>query len=377
MDQLLKIAATVFAVQLLIAAWREWSAARRIVAVDGLDEVAYMKHGCLPLQFAGSRYRVVRAALVVIGFFMVGPMTRKQVFAARSIVGFRDGNEIDYWDIRPRDCLRIMLDEGEHTAVFDRSMRRDVGSFYRTVAIREIGQTGSSENTHCVTVRTRGNLLPPVDGARTQWLEYEVTSAAPRSNRRNGPCALADIPEDAVEVVIIPPAVYQQGRGAAIGRTCGVLRRRLMRHNSNPAVGIMHVAARYAAPLIVLAILGLRFFGLATTAWIFVSVALLPVALLALLACIGGVVGADSLWPWVRDRLRGRRLPFPEIRLQFFEPTRHTVPLSDAKTRPPLTWTGATAHAMSASRVFNATDARSTASHLWRQFAYGLLSLWR
>ena len=198
MDQLLKIAATVAAVQLLFAARREWCAARRIVAVDGLDAEVYAVHGCVPLQFAGSRYWVVRAALAVAGFFRVGPRTRKQGFAACKIVGVHDGRQIDYCDIRPRDCLRIMLDEGEHPAVFDRSMRRGVVNFNRTVAIRDIGSPGSSENAHCVTVRTRGDLLTVVDETGSQWLEYEVTSAAPRSGRRSGPCSLADVPEDAV-----------------------------------------------------------------------------------------------------------------------------------------------------------------------------------
>ena len=138
MDQVLTIAATVAAVQLLFAALREWCAARRIVAVGGLDAEAYAVHGCVPLQFAGSRYGIVRAAVAVIGFFAVSPRTRKQVFAAHRIVGVRDGREIDYCDIRPRDRLWIMLDEGEHPAVFDRSMRRGVVSFLRTIAIREI-----------------------------------------------------------------------------------------------------------------------------------------------------------------------------------------------------------------------------------------------
>ena len=205
MDQLLTIAATVAAVQLLFAVWREWCAARRIVAVGGLDTKTYAVHGCVPLQFAGSRHWIVHGTVAVTGFFMVGPKTRKQAFATREIAGVRDGQQIDYCDIRPRDRLRIMLDEGEHPAVFDRSMRRGVVNFYQTVAIREIDRPGFDENAHCVTVRTRGELVPAGDEAGPRWLEYEVTSAAPRSNRRSGPCLLADIPEDAIEAVLIPP----------------------------------------------------------------------------------------------------------------------------------------------------------------------------
>ena len=113
MDQLLTapaaaaatVVAAVAAVQLLLAGLREWNAARRIVSVGGLDTIAYETHGCVPLQFAGSRYWIVRAALVVTGFFMVNPKTRKQAFAAREVIGVRDGDQIDYGDIRPRDRL--------------------------------------------------------------------------------------------------------------------------------------------------------------------------------------------------------------------------------------------------------------------------------
>ena len=370
MDQILTIAATVAAVQLLFAAWREWCAARRIVAVGGLDAEAYAVHGCVPLQFAGSRYWIARAAVAVTGFFMVRPKTRKQAFATRKVVGVRDGRQIDYCDIRPRDRLRIMLDEGEHPAVFDRSMRRGVVSFYRTVAIREIERPGSSENAHCVTVRTRGELLPAVDDAGSQWLEYEVTSAAPRSNRRSGPCLLADVPEDAVEVVIIPPATHQQARDAAIHQEYGALRRRLMRHNPNPLVGFVHVVARFAVPLAVLACLGVRFLGWATTAAILLSLVLVPLALFAVPVCIAAAV---ALGLYVRNRMRARRPPIEAPRPRSLEPTSQKVPLSYGKRRPPRVWTGATARSMSAGRVFTGTDARSMIKHAWRQHAYGFL----
>ena len=370
MDQLLTIAATVAAVQLLFAVWREWCAARRIVAVGGLDTNAYEAHGCVPLQFAGSRYWVVRAALALTGFFMVRPKTRKQAFATREIVGVRDGCQIDYCCIRPRDRLRIMLDEGEHPTVFDRSMRRGVVGFYRTVAIREIKGAGFDENAHCVTVRTRGQLIPAVDEAGPRWLEYEVTSAAPRSNRRSGPCLLADIPEDAIEAVLIPPATYTQVRDEATGRPGGLLRRRLMRHNPNPRVGFVHVAARYAIPLAVLASLGVQFLGWATTAAVLAALVLVPLAFFAVPFCIAVVV---VLGLYVRDRIRTRHPAVEKSRPRHQEPTRHGVPLAYAKRPPPRVWTGATARSMSAGRVFNATDARSIITHEWRQFANGFL----
>ena len=370
MDQVLTIAATVAAVQLLFAALREWCAARRIVAVGGLDAEAYAVHGCVPLQFAGSRYGIVRAAVAVVGFFAVSPRTRKQVFAARRIVGVRDGREIDYCDIRPRDRLWIMLDEGEHPAVFDRSMRRGVVSFLRTIAIREIEHPDSSEYAHCVTVRTRGDLLPAVDDAGSQCVEYEVTSAAPRSSTRSGPSLLADAPEDAVEVVIIPPDTYQKARSAAIGQTCGPLRGRLMRHNPKPVVGFVHVVAKHTIPLAVLAGLGGQFLGWTTTAAILTALVLAPVALFAIPA---GLAVPVALGLAARDRIRTHRPPSARTRPLNQEPTHQRVPLRYIKRPPPRVWTGATARSMSAGRVVNATDARSMLTHGWRQFAYGLV----
>lgn len=369
MDELLTIAATIAAVQLLFAGWREWCAARRIVAVGGLDAEAYAAHGCVPLQFAGSRYLVVRVAVAVIGFFMVHPKTRKQAFAARKIVGVRDDRQIDYWEIRPRDRLQLMLDEGEHPAVFDRSMRRGVASFYRTVAIREIERPGFDEHAYCVTVRTRGELLPPVgDDKGSRWLEYEVTSAAPRSNRRSGLCLMADIPEDAIETVIIPPATYQQARDKAIGQPDGALRRRLMRHNPNPLVGLVHVAARYAIPLAIMVGLGTLSRGWATTAAILATLALSLLALFALAACVAVVLGVGT---YVLDRLPIRRPAVKKARPPYPDPARQSVPLGYARRTPPRVWTGATARSMSAGRILNATDLRSMITHEWRQFAYG------
>ena len=237
MDQLLRIAGTVAAVQLLFALWREWRSARRIVAVGGLDADVYAEHGCVPLQFAGSRFGAVRAAVAATGFFMVRPKTRKQVFAACKIIGVRDGSEIDYREIRPRDHVRIMLDEGEHPTVFDRSIRRGVVSFYRTVAIRDLGCSGSSNQAHCVTVRTRGSVVRDADDPDSQWLEYAVTAAPPRSNRRSGQSPLADLPDDAIELAIIPADTYQRARNAAAERRGGALRSWLMRRNPNPIAG--------------------------------------------------------------------------------------------------------------------------------------------
>ena len=126
MDQLLKIAGAVAAVQLLLAVWREWRSARRIVAVAGLDEDTYAVHGCVPLQFAGSRFGFARAAVAMTGFFMVGPKTRKHAFATRGILAVRGSSELDYQQVRPRDPLADSARRRRTPRVFDRSMRRGV-----------------------------------------------------------------------------------------------------------------------------------------------------------------------------------------------------------------------------------------------------------
>ena len=372
MDQLLTIAGTMAAVQLLLAAWREWRSARRIVAVGGLDAVVYAEHGCVPLQFAGSRFGIVRAAVVVTGFLMVHPKTRKQVFAACKVVAARGSREVDYREIRPRDRLRIMLDDGEHPTVFDRSMRRGVVSFYRTVAIRELECPGSSEHAHCVTVRTQGSVVRDAGDAGSQWLEYAVTAAAPRSNRRSGQSPLADLPEDAIELVIIPSDTYQRARDVAAERRGGALRSWLMRRNPNPIVAAAHVVSKYTVPPAALVVFVALYSGSMPASA--VRLVLAPYLVLIALLLVRFVV-PDVLQRCLRRRTRGRRQPDDTIDPGAIETKRETIPLQYVRFPPPSVWTGATAHCMSAGRRVNATDARSMITHAWKQFSYGLWPL--
>lgn len=221
----------------------------------------------------------------------------------------------------------------------------------------------------------RVGLPPSADNSawhseNPQWLEYEVTSAAPRSNRRSGSCPLAEIPEDAVETVIIPPATYQQARDKTVSQPGGALRRRLMRHNPNPLVGFVHVAARHTIPLAALASLGVRSLGWATTAAILFALAPIPLTLFALAVCIAAALAVGA---HMRNRMRNRRPAVKKTRLPSPEPKRQRLPLRYVNGSPPRVWTGATARSMSAGRVFNATDLRSIVTHEWRQFAHGLL----
>ena len=369
MDQLLTIAGTVAIVQLLFAAWREWCSAHRIVAVGGLDADVYAEHGRVPLQFAGSRYGIVRAAVTVTGFLMVHPKTRKQVFAACKVVGVRGSSEIGYREIRPRDSLRIMLDEGEHPTVFDRSMRRGAVSFYRTVAIRELECPGANEHAHCVTVRTRGSVVRAASAAGSQWLEYAVIAAAPRSNRRSGQSPLADLPEDAIELVIIPSDTYQRARDVAAERRGGALRSWLMHRNPNPIVAAAHVITKYTVLSAALVVVVALYSGSMPTSA--VRLVLAPsVVLIVLLVARFLVPGV--LQRYLRQRTRGRRQPAETANSRVVETKRETIPLQYGRRPPPSVWTGATAHCMSTGRRVNGTDARSVLAHAWKQFSYGL-----
>ena len=372
MDQLLTIAGTVAAVQVLLAVWREWRSARRIVAVGGLDAAVYVEHGCVPLQFAGSRFGIVRAAVVVTGFFMVGPKTRKQVFAARKVIGARGDSEIDYQQIRPRDRLRVMLDEGEHPAVFDRSMRRGVVSFYRTVAIRELGGPASSEHAHCVTVRTRGSVVHVGGDAGPRWLEYPVTAAAPRSTRRSGQSPLADVPEDAVELVIIPPDTYQPARDAAAEQRDTALRGWLLRRGLNPIAAAAHFVTKCTVPFAAFVVLAALFGGSTDTSAVLFVVAVPPVLVALLLVRF---VAFDALKRRFRERIRGGGQPAGTTDQTTTETNSLTIPLQYVRHPAPGVWTGATAHCMSVGRRVNATDARSMMTQAWSQFSYGLRPL--
>ena len=372
MDQLLRIAGTVAAVQLLFAVWREWRSARRIVAVGGLDADVYAEHGCVPLQFAGSRFGAVRAAVAVTGFFMVRPKTRKQVFAACKIIGMRGSSEIDYREIRPRDHLRIVLDEGEHPTVFDRSMRRGVVSFYRTVAIRELGGPDSSEQAHCITVRTRGSVVRDADDPDIRWLEYAVTAAPPRSNRRSGQSALADLPENATELVIIPSDTYQRARHAAAELRSGALRSWLMRRNPSPIAAATHFVSTYAIPLAAFVVFSALYTGSTHTPGILAVIAM-PPALITLVFL--RFVVLEALGRKLRQRTRGGNRPATTTNPRPARSRHQTIPLQYVTYPPPDTWTGATAHGMGAGRRLNASDARSMITHAWHQFSHGLRPL--
>ncbi|WP_423920937.1 hypothetical protein [Candidatus Poriferisodalis sp.] len=363
MNELITIAGTVATVQMLFAVFREWRAARRVVAVGGLDADLYAEHGCVPLQFAGSRNALVRAVVAFTGFFTVRPKTRKHAFAAVEVAGVHDSSVIDFRDVRPRDRLRVMLDKGEHSSVFDRSMRRGVLSFYRTVAIRDLGDPDSDNAACCVTVRTRGSLVREPTGRHRSWLEFEVIAAAPRGNRRSGTVQLTDIPDDAIEVLIIPPATHRSVRDAATAWRPGALRRWLMRRNPNPVVAAMHWVAKYTIPFVAVNIITALAVGSVDVSALLTSLAV-PFIMIALL--VVRFVLLDAFGRHVRRRVRNRRLQKGSARQEAVAPTRVTVPIQYVDISPPHVWTGATAYGMSVGRKVNANDARSVISHaLW------------
>lgn len=360
------VVAAVAAVQLVSAAFREWSAARQIVSVDGLDADMYARHGCVPTQFAGSRFKVVRAAVAVTGFFTVGPKAPKRVFAACGIVGARGNDLIGYREVRPRDHLGVMLDEGEYAASFDRAMRRGIANLSRTIAIRDLSDPECDANAHCVTVRVRGNLVRAVAGSGDQWLEYQVTSAAPRGNSRSGLIPLTDVPADAIELVIVPQHAYEQARDDAIRQHTGRLRRLLLRHNPNPRVALAHLAARYVIPPVAVTGLAAAMLGRNAAAAIVFAAIALPVWLMLMAAIWSAPILFFML---VRHQFRKRR-----PRVEAARPARDETPFESKRLRranlsPPRAWTGATSHTMSVGRIANATDARSLLAYAWQQYS--------
>ena len=372
MNELATIAGTVAVVQILLKAFGEWSAARRIVAVGGFDVQMYARHRCVPLQFAGSRSALVRSLVAVTGFFLVRPKSRKQVFTACEVVGVHDSSEIDHRRVRPRDTVRIVLDKDEHPKVFDRSMRRGVASYYRTVAIRDLDDPESSNSAHCVTVRTRGMLRHDHGKDDQRILEYEATGASPRSDHRSGPTALNDVPDDAIEIVIIPPDMYRNVRDAIAAQPHGALYRWLTRRNPNPVVAATHWVGKYFVPLAVLNITSALTFGSVDVSAVVFAFAV-PPTLMALL--VVRFVLLDRLRRRVQRSLQDRRRPqvATSQRTQTARP--QPMPLQHSNPLPPVSWTGSTALGMSVGRRVNGTDLRSAAEYAWQQFAYGFLPL--
>ena len=370
MDDLLQIFAAVAAVQLVLAAYREWRAARRIVPVGVLDVESYEAYGCVPTQFAGSRYFVVRAVLALWGFFVVSPKSPKQVFAVCGIVGVRDGELVDYRELAPRDHLMVMLDEGEYPKAFDRSMRRGVISFYRTIAVREMSNAEAGEYAHCVTVRAQGMLIRVGGKEGALWMAFEVTSPSPRSNGRSGRLALSDLPEDVVELAVVPSDTYMGVREAVTEQCGGRLRQRLLRHNPNIWVALGHVMAKFAIPIAILIALGAATLGWTATAALLYAVVLMVAAFLYMAAvlAVSMVIRAS-----VRKRLRIRDAGTDPNRFDEAAPRVERLPLRYAEFTAPHAWTGATAHSMSAGRRAKATDARSTLGHAWEQYSYKIL----
>lgn len=369
MSELATIAGTVAVVQILFNAFGEWSASRRIVAVGGLDAQMYTRHRCVPLQFAGSRFALVRRLVAATGFFLVRPKSRKQVFAACKVVAVRDGSEIDYRGIRPRDTVRIVLDAGEHPKAFDRSMRRGVASYYRTVAIRDLDDPESNRSAHCVTVRTRGMLLRDHDEDDLRILEFEATGASPRSDYRSGPTALYAVPDDAIEVVIIPSDTYRNVRDAIAAQPDGALYRWLARRNPNPVIAAAHWAGKYFVPLAALQVVTLFTIGSVNVSAILFTFAV-PLFLVTLL--VVRFVLLEWLRRHVQQVVRKRRGQHVAASPRTPTARREPMPLQHSSPPPPMYWTGSTALGMNVGRRVNGTDLRSTVEHIRKQFAFGI-----
>lgn len=361
------VAAFITVGQLSFVIGKEWSSARRIVADPGTDAAVIAEHGCVPAQFAGSPHRSIQILLAIWSFFWLRPTTPKQCFLARRVVGIRDGREIAYEDVHAGDGLRVVLEQCEQPDAFVRSLKRGGGIGLRTLALRDTEESGEQRMAYCVTVRTRGRFVPTVpDGTQPLWLQFDAVSAAPRSTCRTGPTRLAEISEDAVEILLAPSFSYQRAATAASSEP-GRIKRRLLRHNANPWAAFAHVASRRAV------VGGLTLGGSAlllgwTATWQFF-----------VLGATAGIVVAPLLMPLLfamsafSNRTRSRAPSDPFEWLYY----RHCVESTEAEwlpttridTSPPTMWLGSSSHCLSIGRKLSHTDAASSIRHQWHRVA--------
>ena len=356
-EQFLQIAGAVAAVELLMRGWREVRAAGRIVPIAQLNADLIGRHGCVPVQFAGSKYRAVGTLVAVLGFLFVVPNTRKYVFGVDTAIAIRDDREIPYSEIRAGDKLRVVLECGERPNAFIRSLKRGNSGGYRMIAIRKFGGAGVSRYAHCVTVRTRGMYAPTrADGRVPQWLQYDVVAAAPRSRFQNGELALADVPDDAVHLVLTP--TFADQRSESLTPHIGVFRRLLLRRNVNPWVAFLHIVTKYGAFYVILR----------------VSAPVTGFPLVAALVGLAGLVVSLGFWRSIWRKMQQESLPHPQPRTAERERIAATSfewrPTHLVNTPPPKLWTGATSRCLSVGRVVNGTDAKSILRHWWHRFSY-------
>lgn len=180
------------------------------------------------------------------------------------------------------------------------------------------------------------------------------------------------MPEDAVELVIIPPDTYQRARDTATERRDTALRGWLMRRNPNPITAAAHFVTQYMIPVVAVVVVAALHSGSTDTSAV-AFVLVLPAVLIAVL--LVRFVVPDALKRRLPRRLRVEVQPAETTDPTAAVTNSETIPLQYFRHAPPGVWTGATAHCMSAGRRVNATDARSMITHAWRQFSYGLRQL--
>ena len=357
MEQFLQIAGAVAAVELLMRGWREVRAAGRIVPIVGLNADLIGRHGCVPVQFAGSKYRAVGVLVAVLGFLFVVPNTRKRAFWVDTAIAIRDGREVAYSEIRAGDKLRVVLESGERPNAFIRSLKRGNSGGYRMIAIREFGGAGAPRHAHCVTVRTSGMYAPTrVDGRVPQWLQFDVVAAAPRSRFQNGELALADVPDDAVHLVLSPTHADQRSESPT--PRVGAIRRLLLRRNVNPWLAFLHIITKYGVLYVILR----------------VSAPVTGFPPVAALVGFAGLVVSLAFWRSILGKMQQEPLQRPQPRTAETERIVATSfewrPTHLVNTPPPRLWTGATSHCLSVGRVLNGTDAKTILGHRWHRFSY-------
>ena len=373
LQNVVTIAGAVAAVEFLIRGLREWQEARRIVPIPTLDTQIVKEWGLVPTQFAGSRFRLVRALLGVYGFLFVKPRTRKSVFLCKEVTGMSAEGEIGLGAVGPAgDSLHVVLDDGERAVSFVKALRRGGSGGYRTVAVRDLDDDQAPGEAQCVTVRTSGTfMLADEGGSNPAWLQFEAVAAASRSRFRNGSVALAEVPEHALQLVLANDALARRAPRALDESRRAGRKRLFQRWNANPWFEFAHRAVKYV--VVVGAVVGgVRLARAAGNRWeVDPLVATVASWTLGLAIVLMVLVAVWRLW---RGVSRDSALSTQRAIQRAGEPAgggeADALPTQLVSRSTPALWLGATARCQSIGRKCNRTDIASTARRFWVRVAY-------
>ena len=155
LDFVLDVGAVIAIATIWLNLSKEWKNSRRVIAISDLDSDTIEEYGCIPLQVAGSKIRLVDFAARVRSFCLHGPRTRKYAFLAEKVRVMRAGKELNYTKGKSKDKLRITLADCE-------SLKRSPSPSKRAVMPRllfAMCNQPTCEKKHIVSMCARGAFL--------------------------------------------------------------------------------------------------------------------------------------------------------------------------------------------------------------------------